>query len=184
MNLFLDSLCNLGFKNIGQTPGIPKGCFQHPQDIVTIRQLWLKYHCNKIFLQPLDPHNEEHLNSPKSEKFKNSFVVRSKSSKKTQYFPLFNPKEEKYIFGEIEDNNEIPIPEIGICEEEYVNSKNSFRNSIDSKNLLESSEQNDLGSNIAVQKGRSVPERFFFMLAKKCPIGNRNLLFLMENFAI
>ena len=36
MNLFLDSLCNLGFKNIGQTPGIPKECFQHPQDIVKI----------------------------------------------------------------------------------------------------------------------------------------------------
>ena len=34
LNPFLDSLCNLGFKNIGLTPGILKGCFQHPQDIV------------------------------------------------------------------------------------------------------------------------------------------------------
>jgi len=24
----------LGFKNIGHTPGIPKGCFQNPQDVV------------------------------------------------------------------------------------------------------------------------------------------------------
>ena len=34
LNPFLDSLCNLGLKNIGLTPGIPKGCFQRPQDIV------------------------------------------------------------------------------------------------------------------------------------------------------
>ena len=34
LNPFLDSLCNFGFKNIGLTPGIPKGCFQHPQDVV------------------------------------------------------------------------------------------------------------------------------------------------------
>ena len=34
LNLFLDSLCNFGFKNIGLTPGIPKRCFQHPQDVV------------------------------------------------------------------------------------------------------------------------------------------------------
>ena len=35
LNPFLDSLCNFGFRNIGPTPGIPKACFQHPQDIVT-----------------------------------------------------------------------------------------------------------------------------------------------------
>jgi hypothetical protein len=34
LNPFLDSLCNFGFKNIGLTPGIPKECFQHPQDVV------------------------------------------------------------------------------------------------------------------------------------------------------
>ena len=34
LNPFLDSLCNFGFKNIGLTPGIPKRCFQHPQDVV------------------------------------------------------------------------------------------------------------------------------------------------------
>ena len=34
LNPFLDSLCNFGFKNIGLTPGIQKGCFQHPQDVV------------------------------------------------------------------------------------------------------------------------------------------------------
>ena len=34
LNPLLDSLCNFGFKNIGLTPGIPKECFQHPQDIV------------------------------------------------------------------------------------------------------------------------------------------------------
>jgi hypothetical protein len=34
LNPFLDSLCNFSFKNIGLTPGIPKGCFQHPQDVV------------------------------------------------------------------------------------------------------------------------------------------------------
>ena len=35
MNPFLDSLCNFGFKNIVLTPGVPKGCFQHPQDVVS-----------------------------------------------------------------------------------------------------------------------------------------------------
>ena len=129
----------------------------------------MNYNVTKYFFQPLDTHNEENLTSSKSEKFKNSFVVRTKSSKKAQYFPLFNPKEEKYIFGEIEDDNDIPIPEIGITEEE-------FANSINSKNLLESSEQNDLGFNIAMQKGqfRSVPERYFLMLAKENPIMNGN----------
>jgi hypothetical protein len=34
LNPVLDSLCNSAFKNIGLTPGIPKGCFQHPQDAV------------------------------------------------------------------------------------------------------------------------------------------------------
>ena len=34
LNPFLDSLCNSAFKNIGLAPGIPKTCFQHPQDIV------------------------------------------------------------------------------------------------------------------------------------------------------
>ena len=34
LNPFLDSLCNYAFKNIGLAPGIPKTCFQHPQDIV------------------------------------------------------------------------------------------------------------------------------------------------------
>ena len=34
LNPFLDSLYNFGFKNIGLTPGIPKECFQHPQDVV------------------------------------------------------------------------------------------------------------------------------------------------------
>ena len=33
-NPFLDSLSNFGFKNIRLTPGIPKECFQHPQDVV------------------------------------------------------------------------------------------------------------------------------------------------------
>ena len=83
----------------------------------------LLYIITKYFFQPLNPHNEETLTSSKSEKFKNSFVVRTKSSKKAQYFPLFNPKEEKYIFGEIEDDNDIPIPEIGITEE-FGDSKN------------------------------------------------------------
>ena len=83
----------------------------------------MNYNTEKYFFQPLDPHNEETLTSSKSEKFKNSFVVRSKSSRKTQYFPLFNPKEEKYIFGEIEDDHDISIPEIGITEE-FGNSKN------------------------------------------------------------
>ena len=36
LNPFLDSLCNFGFKNIDMTPGIPNGCFQHPQDVVEI----------------------------------------------------------------------------------------------------------------------------------------------------
>ena len=35
LNPFLDSLGHSGFKNIGQIPGIHKGCFQHPQDVVT-----------------------------------------------------------------------------------------------------------------------------------------------------
>ena len=34
LNPFLDFLCNSAFKNIGMAPGIPKTCFQHPQDIV------------------------------------------------------------------------------------------------------------------------------------------------------
>ena len=34
LNPFLDSLCNSALKNIGLAPGIPKTCFQHPQDIV------------------------------------------------------------------------------------------------------------------------------------------------------
>ena len=34
LNPFLDSLCNFSFKNMGLTPGIPKGCFQHHQDVV------------------------------------------------------------------------------------------------------------------------------------------------------
>ena len=142
--------------------------FQNSLETIIERQ-WLNYNVTKYFFQPLDTHNEENLTSSKSEKFKNSFVVRTKSSKKAQYFPLFNPKEEKYIFGEIEDDNDIPIPEIRITEEE-------FANSINSKNLLESSEQNDLGFNIAMQKGQfsSVPERYFLMLAKENPIMNGN----------
>ena len=130
----------------------------------------MNYSITKYFFQHLDPHNEEeNLTSSKSEKFKNSFVVRTKSSKKAQYFPLFNPKEEKYIFGEIEDDNDIPIPEIGITEEEFGNSKNSIGYSINSKNLLESSEQNDLDFNTAIQKGQfsSVPERYFLCWQKK-----------------
>ena len=44
LNPFLNSLCNFGFKNIGLTPGIPKRCFYHPQDVVTtaLTQLILK----------------------------------------------------------------------------------------------------------------------------------------------
>ena len=34
LNPFLDSLCNSAFKNIGLAPGIPKTCFQYPQDVV------------------------------------------------------------------------------------------------------------------------------------------------------
>jgi hypothetical protein len=34
LNPFLDSLCNSAFKKTGLAPGIPKTCFQHPQDIV------------------------------------------------------------------------------------------------------------------------------------------------------
>ena len=34
LNPFLDSFCNSAFKNISLTPGIPKGCFQQPQDVV------------------------------------------------------------------------------------------------------------------------------------------------------
>ena len=37
-NAFLDSLCNLGFKNIGLTPGIQKACFQHSQDVVKMSE--------------------------------------------------------------------------------------------------------------------------------------------------
>ena len=29
-------LMQFGFKNIGLTPGIPKTCFQHPQDVVLL----------------------------------------------------------------------------------------------------------------------------------------------------
>ena len=104
---------------------------------ISVTEKDLPVNITKYFFQPLDPNNEEDLISSKSEKFKNSFVVRTKSSKKAQYFPLFDPKEEKYIFGEIEDDNDIPIPEIGITEE--------FG---DSKNFT-----------IEMQKGHSVPER-------------------------
>ena len=45
LNPFLDSLCNFGFKNIGLTPGVPKRCFQHPQDVVYI----LKRSLEKLF---------------------------------------------------------------------------------------------------------------------------------------
>ena len=34
LNPFLDSLCNSALKNTGLAPGIPKTCFQHPQDVV------------------------------------------------------------------------------------------------------------------------------------------------------
>ena len=37
LNPFLDSLCNSAFKNIGLGPGIPKTCFQYPQDIVLLQ---------------------------------------------------------------------------------------------------------------------------------------------------
>ena len=46
LNLFLDSLCNFVFENIGLTPGIPKGCFQHSQDAVHL--------VNAICEHPLD----------------------------------------------------------------------------------------------------------------------------------
>ena len=36
LNPFLDFLCNSAVKNIGLAPGIPKSCFQHPQDIVAL----------------------------------------------------------------------------------------------------------------------------------------------------
>ena len=36
LNPFLDSLCNSAFKNTGLAPGIPKTCFQHPQDVVRL----------------------------------------------------------------------------------------------------------------------------------------------------
>ena len=134
---------------------------------ISVTEKDLPAHITKYFFQPLDPNNEEDLISSKSEKFKNSFVVRTKSSKKAQYFPLFDPKEEKYIFGEIEDENDIPIPEIGITEEEFGNSKNSLGYSINSKNLLESSEQNDLGFNIQKGQFSSVPERYFFHAGKR-----------------
>ena len=61
---------------------------------------------------------------------KNSFIVRSKSSK-IQCFPIFSPKEEKYVFSELE--NEVPIT---ILEE-----SNSLPGIKDSKNL----EKNSLG---------------------------------------
>ena len=41
LNPFLDSLCNFGIKNIGLTPGIPNGCFQHPQDVVNIFHMYV-----------------------------------------------------------------------------------------------------------------------------------------------
>ena len=50
MNPFLDSLCNFGFKNIGLTPGVPKRCFQHPQDVVYIRQTKNEINKNTFFL--------------------------------------------------------------------------------------------------------------------------------------
>ena len=56
---------------------------------------------------------------------KNSFIVRSKSSK-IQCFPIFSPKEEKYVFSELE--NEVPIT---ILDEE----SNSLPGIKDSKNL-------------------------------------------------
>jgi hypothetical protein len=34
LNPFLDSLCNSALKNTGLAPGVPKTCFQHPQDVV------------------------------------------------------------------------------------------------------------------------------------------------------
>ena len=38
LNQFLDFLCNSDFKNIGLAPGIPKTCFQRPQDLVSYFQ--------------------------------------------------------------------------------------------------------------------------------------------------
>ena len=39
LNPFLDFLCNSAFKNTGLVPGIPKTCFQHPQDVVKMQQM-------------------------------------------------------------------------------------------------------------------------------------------------
>ena len=36
LNPFLDCLCNSTLKNTGLAPGIPKTCFQHPQDVVLL----------------------------------------------------------------------------------------------------------------------------------------------------
>ena len=41
LNPFLDFLCNSAFKNIGLTPGNPKGCFQHPQDVF-VQNSWTR----------------------------------------------------------------------------------------------------------------------------------------------
>ena len=41
LNPVLDFLCNSAFKNIDLTPGIPKTCFQHSQDVVFLFDYWL-----------------------------------------------------------------------------------------------------------------------------------------------
>ena len=51
LNPFLDSLWNSAFKNISLTPGIPKGCFQHPQDAVNIALIAVCFKYPKIKLQ-------------------------------------------------------------------------------------------------------------------------------------
>ena len=68
LNPFLDSLCNSAFKNIDLTPGIPKSCFQNPQDIVIHKKLsmlkkfeyartkfwgnrWTRQKCSKLKLK-------------------------------------------------------------------------------------------------------------------------------------
>jgi hypothetical protein len=44
LNPFLDFLCISAFKNIGLAPGIPKTCFQHPQDVVVVLfSLWTSF---------------------------------------------------------------------------------------------------------------------------------------------
>ena len=53
LNQFLDFLCNFGFKNIGLTPGIPKGCFQHPQDVVTLGPCFATFGSRKICVTKL-----------------------------------------------------------------------------------------------------------------------------------